>query len=180
MEFKSIALTMYPYWLMGIFVIMAVFLSGHKDTIRVDKKGLLSWARILGMVTIYRIVIFKLFSHNHVLQDMVKHVTAIPWPLTLFVFWEDACHGLPLLLIQRFLGTDKWWKKAIHGVLMGTVMLEFGLGHVYQGFIAAGLLSLYIPYSIKIAKKYGFGTIMIGHTMYDLVTILSLKFLAGL
>jgi hypothetical protein len=179
MDIKSIAAVMYPYWLMGAFVIWATIKGGNKDVVRVEKKPLMSWIKFLVIITCYRIVMFKLFAHGTSLEETAKTITTIPWPLTLTVFWEDACHGLPLLLLRNFIGTDKWWKWLIHAPLLAMVMLEFGLGHVYQGVFAAAMLSLYIPYSIHLGRKHGFGTVMIGHTLYDLTTILSLKFLLG-
>lgn len=173
------ALQMYPYWLMGAFVLWATIKGGNKEVVRVEKPAVISWIKFLGMLTLYRVVIFKLFGGNSHIHETAKVITQIPWPLTLTVFWEDACHGLPLLLLRNFIGTDKWWKWMIHVPLTMLVMLEFGMGHVYQGIPAAMMLSLYIPYSIRLGRKYGFGTVMVGHTLYDLSTVLSLKFLLG-
>lgn len=169
---------MYPYWLLGAGVLVGTWLAGYKKDIRIEKPALKEWARFLGVITVLRVILFKFLPHQHI-QEVAKNISVIPWPLTLTVFWEDACHGLPLLLIQRLIGTKKWtWP--IHGFLIGLVMLEFGLGHVYQGLWAALFLSCYVPYSIKLGKKYGFGTVMIGHTMFDLVTILTVKLLTAL
>lgn len=179
MDIKTLALNMYPYWLLGIFVILATIFGGYKEVVRVEKPALLKWLKFLGMVTVYRIILFKLFPNNPMLKDAIKNVTSVPWQITPSVFWEDACHGMPLFFIQLWLGTDKWWKQAIHAALLAMVMVEFGLGHVYQGVLAACMLSLYVPYSIKLGKKYGFGTVMIGHILFDLTTILTLKLLAG-
>lgn len=177
MDIKSVALQMYPYWILGAVVLAATVKAGFKDLIRVEKKAVLNWVRFLFFITMYRIILFRLFPGSW--QESAKNIAIIPWPLTLTVFWEDACHGLPLLILQKLIGTDKWWKWLIHGPLTALVMVEFGLGHVYQGIIPAMLLSLYIPYSIRLAKKFGFGTVMIGHTLFDLVTILTVKFLMG-
>lgn len=177
MDFQSIASVMFPYWIMGALMILATIKSGRKDLVRIDPKGLAKWLKFLFFITIYRILMFKLWPGDH-LQNAASAVTQIPWTLTLTVFWEDACHGLPLLLIRNFLG-NKWWSWPINTLLMAVVMFSFGLGHVYQGIFSAILLSFYIPYSIKLGNKYGFGTVMVGHTLYDLITVLSLKFLIG-
>lgn len=172
------ALQMYPYWLLGAGVLAATALAGYKNLIRIEKKAILDWMKFLCVITIYRIALFKLLPHMDYLQNSARNISIIPWPLTLTVFWEDACHGLPLLMLRKLIGTKKWtWP--IHGILTAVVMLEFGLGHVYQGLISAALLSLYVPYSVALGDKYGFGTIMICHTLFDLTTILSIKFLLG-
>lgn len=177
MDLKSIALIMLPYWILGAFVLLATYLAGQKEVIRVQKSSVLGFIRFLGIITFYRVVLFKFF-HGH-FEESAKNISIIPWPLTLTVFWEDACHGLPLYLLRKWIGTDKWWKWLIHGPLLAMVMLEFGLGHVYQGVFAACLLSLYVPYSIKMGEKHGFGTVMVCHTLFDLATILTMKAMFG-
>lgn len=169
---------MYPCWLLGAAVIWATVKAGYGNLVRVERPAIMNFVRFLCVVTLYRIALFKLFPHAHMIEEAGKNLSLIPWPLTLTVFWEDACHGLPLLLLRQFLGTKKWtWP--IHGFLTLMVMLEFGLGHVYQGLLPAALLSLYVPYSIRLGKKYGFGTVMLGHTLWDLSTIISIKFILG-
>jgi hypothetical protein len=153
-------------------------MAGYKILIRVEKPAILKFITFLGILTLYRVIIFTLFPHFGPFENSAHNVMQIPWPLTLTVFWEDACHGLPLLLLRHLIGTKKWtWP--IHGLATAMVMLEFGLGHVYQGLAAAAMLSLYIPYSIMMGKKVGFGTVMIAHTLFDLTTILTLKCLVG-
>ena len=178
MDLKTMALQMYPYWLLGAGVLAATALAGLKKVIRVEKPALLKWVKFLGILTAYRVILFTLFPHFGPFESSAHNVLMIPWPLTLTVFWEDACHGLPLFLLKQAIG-DRKWLKPFYWALVGMVMLEFGLGHVYQGVAAAAMLSLYIPYSIKIGEKVGFGTVMIGHTLFDLVTVLTLKCLLG-
>jgi hypothetical protein len=174
MDMKSMILNMYPYWLLGAGVLAAVIGSGHKKEVRIEKKAILYWIRFLGILTLYRVVLFAIFHKSPQVIQMAKNVSMIPWPLTLTVFWEDACHGLPLYLIRKWIGDNKWLKP-IYYALLGMVMIEFGLGHVYQGLLAACALSFYIPYSIRLGEKYGFGTVMLGHTLFDLSTILTIK-----
>ena len=179
MDIKYFVTNMYPYWLLGIFVIFATIFAGYKNVVRVEKDAMIKWLRFLLIITFYRVILFKAFPNNPMLKDAIKNVTSIPWQITPSVFWEDACHGMPLFFVQMWLGTDKLWKQVVHGLLLAMVMVEFGLGHVYQGIPAAIALSFYIPYSIKLGKKFGFGTVMIGHILFDLTTILTLKLFAG-
>ena len=169
---------MYPYWLLGAGVLAATWLAGLKKMIRVEKAPLLNWARLLFVITIYRIILFKFFPNFGPFHDSAQNISIIPWPLTLTVFWEDACHGLPMLMLKNAIG-DRKWLKPFYWAIMGIVMLEFGLGHVYQGLIQAALLSFYIPYSVKLGEKFGFGTVMLGHTLFDLTTILTVKYVLG-
>ena len=125
-----------------------------------------------------RFVLFKLFPMHGSMGEAAKNIVQIPWFLAFGVFWEDMLHALPLILLQKLIGTQKkTWP--IHILATAVIMASFGLGHTYQGAFAAFALSFYIPYSVQLGKKFGLGTVMICHILYDLSTILFLKFMLG-
>jgi hypothetical protein len=179
MTFQEVALRMFPYWIMGLFMLYATWQSKHKDLLRIEWKPIAKWILFLCGITAYRWFIFRTFAGNEQLHDMTSGAMIIPWQATLTVFWEDACHGLPLAILSRWLGKDKWWKKALTWIAIAIVMVSFGLGHVYQGWIAAAALSFYIPFTFKKGQEVGFGTVMLCHTLYDLVTIVSMHAFLG-
>lgn len=179
MTFTEMALRMFPYWIMGILTMIAVYNSEYRKLLRVEVKPLMKWILFLAVVTIYRIAVFHFLKGNDKLHNMTEGAMMIPWQATLTVFWEDACHGLPLAILGLALGNDKLWKKLLTWLAIFIVTVSFGLGHVYQGWIAATFLSLYIPFTLKRGKEIGFGTIMICHTLYDLATILTVKTFLG-
>lgn len=179
MTFQEMALRMFPYWIMGLFMLFVTYQSKHRDLLRVEWKPVLKWMGFLGILTAYRAILFHFFSNNDTLQDMTSGAMMIPWQATLTVFWEDACHTLPLVILARALGNDKWWKKGLMWAAIAMVMVSFGLGHVYQGYWAAFFLSFYIPFTYKKGQEVGFGTVMICHSLYDLATILTLQFFLG-
>lgn len=179
MTFTEMALRMYPYWIMGLFMLFVTYQSKHRDLLRIQWKSVGKWLLFLGGLTIYRIAMFKLFEGHQYLQDAAEGAMIIPWQATLTVFWEDLCHTVPLVILTRWLGKDKLWKKMISWLAIGMVMVAFGLGHVYQGVIAAVVLSFYIPFTYKKGQEVGFGTVMLCHVLYDLVTILTLKNFLG-
>lgn len=179
MDFQTIASAMWPCWVFGAGMLYATKKSDHADLLKVDKKALSKWGIFLLLLTVWRIFSFKFYAHSEHFKDSLKAVDQIPWQATLTVFWEDACHGLPLVLLQRLIGTKKWFTKPINYIALLVTMVAFGLGHLYQGVFSAVLLSFYIPYSMKLGKKYGFGTVMLGHMMYDLSTILAIKWMMG-
>lgn len=179
MTFTEIALRMFPYWLMGLLMMFAVWNSQYKELLRVQPKSVLKWVGFLALLTIYRVAMFKIFSGNQNLHDMTSGAATIPWQATFTVFWEDACHGLPLAIMSMRLGSDKLWKRILMLAAIVLVSLSFGLGHVYQGYVAAFFLSFYVPFSYRRGQEIGFGTIMICHTLYDLSTILTIKHFLG-
>jgi hypothetical protein len=175
MSFTEIAINMFPYWIAGALVMLAVYKSRYKHLLRVEKKPVIKWIAFLAILTAYRIVLFKLLAGTGLLDNVGAGASLIPWQATLTVFWEDMCHGLPLAILAISLGNDKKWKKVIQWSAMVLVMTYFGLGHVYQGYFVAFLLSFYVPFTVKKGQEVGFGTIMICHTLYDLATILTVQ-----
>jgi len=179
MTFTEMALRMYPYWIMGLFMLFVTYQSKHRDLLRIQWKSVGKWILFLGGLTVYRIVLFKYFGDHEYLKEAAEGALIIPWQATLTVFWEDLCHTVPLVILSRWLGNDKLWKKALTWLAIIGVMISFGLGHVYQGVIAAFVLSFYIPFTFKKGQEVGFGTVMLCHVLYDLVTILTLKNFLG-
>lgn len=182
MTFKEIALNMWPSWVSGVIMLYAAFKMGHKKEIRVEWPAIGEWIRFLLLITVYRYAVITLAQMLPGADEMVKNqmsaVTQIPIAGTLFVFWEDACHGLLLLLLKLHLQEKKWFKFLYYPVY-AWLAITFAAGHLYQGIFAGLLMLAYIPVTTKLANKYGFGTVMIGHTLYDLSTILLLKAMTG-
>jgi hypothetical protein len=95
------------------------------------------------------------------------------WTLGL-VFLEDALFVIPIYLLRKFLSPNKFlWISYIV-----IVSLIFGSGHLYQGTLAAMILCLY-PFflSYRYGIKFGFGTVMICHVLYDHIIVYTHKIL---
>lgn len=182
MDFKTIVSHLWPMWVLGFLVLLAVYNSKEKKHIRIEKKAVIKFLTFMAFVSAVRFFILGLSAHLGLvspgLVETLKTISSIPVPTIFGVYWEDACHGLPLLLLGNAIG-DKKWLKPVYWAAMIAVMTAFGLGHMYQGVTASILLSLYIPASIHFAKKFGFGTVMLCHIAYDLVTILTTKAMLG-
>lgn len=173
MDFKIFAEHMYPCWILGIIAIILTLAAGKKHLLRIEKKAVWNWCKFLLYVTAIRFAISKLNL------GMYGNAPTLPLAVPFTVFWEDACHGLPLLLLSNML-PDKKWAKALYWVALVLFSISFGLGHLYQGLLAAFLLSFYIKYSVDMGRKYGIGTVMICHMMYDMATLLFIKLMSGL
>lgn len=160
-------------------MMLVVFFSEYKNLLRVDFKSVKKWIFLVGLFTIYRIIVFTIFSDSDMLQQLKEGVGILPWQAAFTPFWEDALHGLPLAIFAIWLGKDKFWKRALIWLAVLMVAISFGLGHLYQGYFAAALLSFYVPYTFKKGQEVGFGTIMICHTIYDVATILTINTFLG-
>lgn len=175
MNIKQFALNMLPYWILSIFVILTVLKTDQKKLLKIDKNQVFKWIRFLLLVTVIRIILCKLYSSQYILNS-IKKISDLPWQVGLTVFWEDAVHGMPLVIFQKLIKNVKF-NKILYKIALILTMIEFGIGHLYQGFIPAFLLSFYIPFSIGIAKKHGFGTVMICHMLFDISSLLFVKYL---
>jgi hypothetical protein len=178
MTIKEVALDLYPAWIMGLIMLYLVGRSKYSNILRVDKKGLFNFAKFMIGVTLFRLIVIKLLSSPAQLANIHHLAYYLPWQVCFGVFWEDMCHAVPLVLMGLMYGKRSWYKFA-GPALLGLVMFSFGSGHVYQGVWSAVGISLYIPFTIKYGKKYGFGTVMLCHMLYDLTTILSLRLIGG-
>ena len=165
---------MWPYWMLGVMVMVAVIAVGQKHLLRVEKKPVLKWIAFLGGITLWRLLLSKLVD-LHMTHNVVTSMSPF---IALTVGWEDLCHSLPLFLVKKYV-KFKSWTKIFYYILMLCVMVEFGAGHLYQSPLATVLLSFYIPYSVKIGEKYGWGTLMINHMLYDFVTLVFVRHIIG-
>lgn len=176
MDFSIIAEYMWPCWALGVAVLLGTAVAGKKDLIRIEKKPVWDWFVFLFIVLLIRIVMFKFLGYSG-LFGKPTGLMSIPLAASFTVFWEDACHGLPLVILGNLIGTKSLPARIINALAVTLVSVSFGLGHLYQGPLVAGLIMcFYISYSIKYGKKYGFGTVMICHTMFDFFTFLFVKY----
>ena len=88
------------------------------------------------------------------------------------------CNTIPLVILGTMIEGKKWLRP-LYLMLMAAMSLTFGSLHAYEGLQAMIVLSMYIPFTIRLGKKYGFGTVMICHIVYDLVTFFTFKTIAG-
>lgn len=168
MDVLELASHLWPMWMLGLFMILATIYAGHKDILSIDKPTVIKWIKFLCVISVFRALMLYLMWDT--MKENVSAVAWIPWQTTMMVWWEDAAHTLPLLLLMRLIGTEKkTWP--IHAIAFLPIWLSFLCGHLYQGLGNAFLVSLYIPFSLNIAKDKGLGTLMINHILFDLFTL---------
>jgi len=180
MSFAEMALRMWPGWVLGLLILLLTFFSKNRSLIRVEKKAMIQWCKTIGMILGGRILMLGILQHFFrdsgpaiAFRHGARELDFIPWQAMLFVFWEDAVHVLPFIILKKMAETRKWLNFILYPLLV-LVMLDFALGHSYEGTVAMIAMALYIPIMMHVGKKYGVGTVMIGHTMYDLTTKLAI------
>lgn len=179
MSFLEFATRMSPYWLMGAFVGYSIWNSSYRDLLAINKKSITKFVMFMAAMTLWRVFSLKAALHLGMSPHVLEPVAKLPIAGTLFTPWEDLSFSAPLVLLRRILGTGKWMMP-VHWILMGLTMASFGSGHLYEGVLSACLVSLYIPFAVDFASKKGFGTLCIGHVVYDFTTIMAVKFVLGL
>ena len=146
-----------------------------RDAIRIEWKGVGAFLGFLALTTVARIATFSFLTDI----DPSFQVPSVPpeilasgvWSL-LLVFWEDAFFVLP---IHYAFKKCKPWVAITVAVAM---TISFAMGHEYQGYWGMAVTALY-PYviSYRLGKKYGYGTIMVCHILYDFATVYTIYFM---
>lgn len=164
----------YMIYLMCIgFLIFVALYCFDRETIRIDKVGVGKFLWFMGTVTIVRLVLISIsVSLGASPFDINSGANQLDfWNLSL-VFWEDCIFAIPLYYMK-----DRWnWSKYIYIPLFMMSSVVFALGHIYQGewVFFPMLLVPYLAF-YKNGKKWGFGTVMVCHILFDMITYATLK-----
>jgi hypothetical protein len=178
MSFWNFASRMYPYWMLGGLMFWAVWKSDYKDLLKFDLKAFSKFFLFMAVVSVWRFYMIRLAIQHDIATNTLNAAKNLPLGATAFVGWEDLCHSLPLVLLRRMIGKSKW-VMPIHILATLMVMGAFFMGHTYQGYLAAGMISLYIPWAVNFGEKKGFGTLVAGHMLYDFLTLGVIKLVLG-
>lgn len=178
MSFLDFLSKMYPYYFLGLIIFFSVYNSEYRKLLAFNKKSFFKFFTFMVFASIYRIVMIKTaaaLGHGIYGLEVVKK---LPIGGVFFVGWEDVVFSLPLVLLGRMIGS-RFLTWPIHAIVLLLTMASFASGHVYQGFIPAMFLSLYVPFGVYWGQKRGYGTLMACHVVYDFLTILAIKIALG-
>lgn len=150
---------MQTLWLISGFLLLTVYIF-DRDVLRFDTEAVVRFLKLALIGS----------SLSVVLNVLLGRIPALPPVATsslFFVGWEDVLFSLlPIYYANKYLHKN----IAVPLIVISSIL--FGLGHVYQGYFAAALISFY-PYfiSYKLGKKYGYGTVIFCHVAYDLLVV---------
>lgn len=178
MDIKLLIAQLLPCWIMGMAMIWVTWNSQYREILQIKIKPILTFLKILAAIAAYRFLTLTFLTSPSVIEATRISAHIIPLPLVFGVFWEDACHSMPLVLMGSIYGSSRWYPW-LSKIMLVVVMAAFGIGHLYQGVFAAIVLSFGVPFSMAMGKKYGFATVMICHILYDLSTLLSIRWILG-
>lgn len=145
--------------------------KNDREALNTNVKGAIKVA--LGIL-VFKLSLSVIYAANSIFND-VSIVDALPKYEIPFnsitevfsVWWEDLFFAAPYLFLIRKYG----WKKSLWALpLFVLTTAMFGLGHLYQG--PSGWISVIYPaISIGYGLRYGLGTMMVFHVLYDVVVI---------
>ena len=151
------------YIAIAILILCRIF---DKQIIRIQWNSVSSFLAFMSILTVARLCLFDFSVRNGgVMPSMPPEIMQSGmWSFGL-VFWEDLFYAVPLYYAHRWLTP---WAAWIFTIIMS---VHFGMGHLYQGEFVMYLTMIY-PYFIskRFGEKYGFGTVMLCHILYDVFT----------
>lgn len=157
---------------LNIIAILMIALWAWYDPkiLRLQWKSFGKFILFMAQICLLRFFIFKHFPELYESQTAIANEISL-FSL-LFVFLEDAVFTLPLLFIDRFIDS----KVILYTAIFCSAII-FGSFHAYQGMVGVFIATLYIPFaSFRYMKEFGFGTIGACHIAYDVITVLTARY----
>lgn len=150
----------------AVLIIALTYKFYDKEIVRIEWKSLGGF--IAFLVLDYCIAYLGLLSGSVI--DHINVPPQIDYHSLIWVWWEDAVFVLPFFYFRN------WLTKYYYIALWVLFSLVFGYFHLYQGYIAMGVASLY-PFliSYRYGKKFGMGTVMVAHIIFDFSQLLFAK-----
>ena len=162
------ALTMLPFWIIGATII---YTSRRMDPslTRITWPAVFHFLRFMAYVTVGRILFGSITGVPKLpLEDLPRYASLLG------VFWEDAVHVLPALIMAR-IGLPPFF-SFLYLLFSG---IAFATGHLYISPVWALFTTIYPTISYRYGKKHGLGTVMICHILYDLITVFTVTSILG-
>jgi hypothetical protein len=153
----------------ALVAMIIINFTREKEIMRISWDKLAQFVAFLVVLFVIRLMIYDFqYSSGTMTQlpTIPPEIAGNKWTLGL-VFWEDMFFAVPLYFIWKYM-SRKWLQVTLTVIISAL----FGLGHFYQGWFGVAITSL-LPYfvSYHFGKKYGFGTCMLGHILYDVSTV---------
>jgi len=150
--------------IMALTIIIGILLFlNDRRVYDVDLLGVAKFLAMMFIIMVAKVCWYSYSAPNLNLYSLMPHTH---WRLGL-VFWEDIVFTGVIILSQKYVNNN-----IIRYLIIILSSIVFGMGHIYQGYIPAIIISLY-PYfiSYRYSKRVGLGTVMICHVLYDHIVV---------
>lgn len=151
-----------------ITAMIGIQFTKEKEIMRVELAQVAQFLAFMAIATFMRIAYYDFALQTGLMKGLPQIPDMIAnsrWTLAL-VFWEDMAFGVPIYFAFKYL-KRRWMAIAITIILSAL----FAAGHSYQGPIGVAITA-FLPYFVcyRYGKKFGFGTTMVCHILYDFIT----------
>lgn len=160
--------SMAPFWIVGALII---YTSRKMDAslTRISWGPVFRFIRFMAYVTAFRLLIGPVVNTPKLpFEELTRYVSLLG------VFWEDAVHVLPAMIMAR-IGLPSIFSF----VFLFFSSIAFATGHIYISPEWALITAIYPTISYHYGKKHGLGTVMICHILYDIITVLTVALMLG-
>lgn len=150
-------------FLMGVAIFLYCYFR-QRELIRIEWDKVAKFIAIMVFITAIRFGTMSIFG--------TPNTAGIGFADLPFVFWEDSFFAiLGIYFFKDYLKLSKKFWLPI-AIVFSTV---FAYGHLSYGVTWAIITLIGPAVSYYFGKKYGFGTSMTCHIIYDFITLLSVK-----
>ncbi len=159
--------------LLSLLAMVVLRFSKERAIMRIEFEKVAAFIAFMVMWTIFRVLKLDFLIDIGVINTIHIPTDTMPkWTIGL-VFWEDMFFAVPIYFMMKYM-KRKW----LRNFFIVALSIMFGLGHEYEGPQAMLLLS-FCPFFVTyhFGKKYGFGTTMCCHIIYDFFTAMLPLFL---
>lgn len=159
--------------LLAMIAMIVIRFTKERAIMRIEFEKVAAFCAFMVMYVIFNVLQYDFLVDMGFINTI--NIAADPMPKWTagLVFWEDMFFAVPIYFMMKHM--KRKWLRNIFIVVLSVL---FGLGHAYEGPTAMALLSL-CPFFVTyhFGKKYGFGTTMCCHIIYDFVVIMLPYFL---
>lgn len=150
----------------GVLLLFAI--KKHPDLVRIEIRRILYFSAFFIPYSFISAAISAFQDPLGMLQNFLQVKSSMPLDSFFGVYWEDMFFVFPYLLALK---KYKHKALALFPIFVFTT-LYFASGHMYQG---EGWLitAIYPPISLYFGRKYGLGTMMVIHILYDSTIVMS-------
>lgn len=156
-------------------MVVARFSKTEKELFKISWDKVAQFIAFLVCIFVFRLLKIQFMLSTGLINQLPQlspEQNMNKWTMGL-VFWEDFFFAVPIYFMMKYMKT-KWLRVT----LIMALSILFGLGHMYEGWSACFVLA-FMPYFVtyNYGKKYGFGTTMLCHILYDMSTIMIIRLL---
>jgi len=171
------------FQIIAAFLFFALAYIKFPDLVKVNRHFVILVGTVLTIVNFTKTAIAAFVMPKYFPDGWAKVIDVfhmIPPNHLLAAWWEDCFYVLPFLILSLSLNKmneskRKKMAKALFYSVFALFIAHFTMGHLYQGWVGLTVF-VYPIISFKVGKKYGLGSMMMLHVLFDFTMYMSFWF----